>query len=450
MSSFPDPAGYSSGVPVSGAQALSADGVYTAGIPENDRSDRAGGAVGGLSLSVHARETVVASMPTVLPRLDAVASLMYTRLFDAHPELLDGVFSRSTARTGVQARAFSGAYGRFARSIIATSTEPRELVDQIAQRHAAAGVRAHRYARLRSFFAGALAQVIGDHVSGHRVVSWMEVYDLMAASLSRRESALYTQVGVRTHLTPWRVAARTAAGLYATTLELEPTAESHLSRPRPGQYISVRVTLADGRVQTRQYTLNDSTPSRRTFTVRRLDEGMVSPVLAGRTRAGQTLMISDPFGDVGALEGDGPLVLATAGIGCTPAAAILRALADSGSTREVLVAHADQSLRSWALRSRMEADVRALPNARLRVWLARREEGDDPGVAEVMDGRLDVVGLRARPGATVFLCGPVPFMDSMRLQLAVVGVPDSDIRYEAFGPDLWRERGEAPTQDRFR
>ncbi|NUO46390.1 MAG: hemin transporter, partial [Streptomyces sp.] len=40
-------------------------------------------------------------------------------------------------------------------------------------------------------------------------------------------------------------------------------------------------------------------------------------------------------------------------------------------------------------------------------------------------------------GATVYLCGPLPFMRAVRTQLLDRGVPPRHIRYEVFGPDLW-------------
>ncbi|MEV7326037.1 hypothetical protein [Streptomyces sp. NPDC093970] len=38
--------------------------------------------------------------------------------------------------------------------------------------------------------------------------------------------------------------------------------------------------------------------------------------------------------------------------------------------------------------------------------------------------------------ATVFLCGPLPFMRAVRGQPLAAGVPAQRIRYEVFGPDL--------------
>lgn len=60
-------------------------------------------------------------------------------------------------------------------------------------------------------------------------------------------------------------------------------------------------------------------------------------------------------------------MLASAGIGCTPTASILRSLAETGSTREVLVLHAKTTLGSWALQEQMREDVDLLSGADLEL-----------------------------------------------------------------------------------
>ena len=39
--------------------------------------------------------------------------------------------------------------------------------------------------------------------------------------------------------------------------------------------------------------------------------------------------------------------------------------------------------------------------------------------------------------AEYYLCGPLPFLKSVRSGLVAGGVPAKDIQYEVFGPDLW-------------
>ena len=52
-------------------------------------------------------------------------------------------------------------------------------------------------------------------------------------------------------------------------------------------------------------------------------------------------------------------------------------------------------------------------------------------------GVADIADLDIPDGAAAFLCGPLPFMRTMREQLLAKGVAAADIHYEVFGPDLW-------------
>ncbi len=98
-------------------------------------------------------------------------------------------------------------------------------------------------------------------------------------------------------------------------------------------------------------------------------------MLHNTVEVGDVLEISNPYGEITLKEGDGPVVLASAGIGCTPTASILRSLADSGSDRQVLVLHAESNLDSWALRGQMTDDVERLDGADLQLWLEEPRAG---------------------------------------------------------------------------
>jgi len=124
------------------------------------------------------------------------------------------------------------------------------------------------------------------------------------------------------------------------------------------------------------------------------------------------------------------LVLASAGIGCTPTASILRSLAGSASERQVLVLHAERNLGSWALRGQMTDDVDRLRGAELQLWLEEPSAGAKAGFMSLQDVDLPA-------GASLYLCGPLPFMKHIRSEAIDAGIPATSIHYEVFGPDLW-------------
>jgi nitric oxide dioxygenase len=140
---------------------------------------------------------------------------------------------------------------------------------------------------------------------------------------------------------------------------------------KPGQYVSVAVTLPDGARQIRQYSLS-SAPERDDWriTVKRVrggdtPEGEVSNWLHANVQPGDVLTISAPFCDLVLPPGDTPLLLASAGIGATPILSMVEHLATTGSARQVTVVHADRAPADHAHREELKQLVDDLPGATL-------------------------------------------------------------------------------------
>ena len=145
--------------------------------------------------------------------------------------------------------------------------------------------------------------------------------------------------------------------------------------------------------------------------------------------------MSAPFGDLVVEDSNRPLVLISAGIGVTPIIGILHYLSGTDSAREVLVLHADRSPARHAHRQELKELVAAMPTAFLHRWY------EDLGVRPTRDvlraGRVDLGAVEIPADAQIYLCGPLPFMESVRASLVEQDVPEADIHYEVFGPDKW-------------
>ena len=382
-------------------------------------------------LSDKSRPVIEATLPLVGSRIGDITPKFYARLFGAHPELLDGLFSRSNQKSGNQQQALAGSIAAFATHLVNNpGTLPETVLSRIAHKHASLGITEPQYQVVYEHLFAAIAEDLAEVITPEIAEAWTEVYWLMADALIKIEKGLYARQANDRMWTPWRVAAKTPAGTGAMTFTLEPADDTPITEALPGQYISVKVQLPDGLRQVRQYSLSDDAGTSRTFTTKLDDGGEVSPVLHHGVEVGDILEISNPYGEITLKEGDGPVVLASAGIGCTPTASILRSLAEAGSDRRVLVLHAESTLDSWALRGQMTDDVERLPGADLQLWLEEPQGGSNAGFMSLREVDLPA-------NASLYLCGPLPFMKHIRNEAINAGIPATKIHYEVFGPDIW-------------
>ncbi|HLU72149.1 MAG TPA: globin domain-containing protein [Nonomuraea sp.] len=389
-------------------------------------------------LSAESAAIVRATLPVVGAALDEITTRFYDTMFADRPELLDGLFNRGNQRSGEQRRALAGSIAGFAKALLENPGErPDALLSRIAHKHAAVGITDDQYVIVHKYLFGAIAEVLGDAVTPEVAAAWDEVYWLMAGALIAMEARIYAEAGARDGRTwrTWRVADRREETADVMSLLLAPTGDEPVPPALPGQYVSVRVRMPDGVHQLRQYTISGfGENGLRRITVKRVrgegaPDGEVSNLLHATVKPGDELTLSAPFGDVVLGDGDRPLVLASAGIGCTPITAMLQHLALTADQRRVLLLHADRSAAHHALRRDMEELTDALPAAD-RVFWYEHGTGGRPG-------RIDLTGVDVPEQAVAYLCGPLEFMRDAREQLIRAGVAPRDIHYEVFGPDLW-------------
>ncbi|MFF3019561.1 globin domain-containing protein [Streptomyces sp. NPDC057939] len=393
-------------------------------------------------LSEKSTATVRATLPAVGAAIGDITELFYSKLFTAHPELLRDLFNRGNQNAGLQKQALAGSIAAFATHLVENpGTRPDVMLGRIAHKHASLGVTREQYPVVHTHLFAAIVEILGEAVTPEVAEAWDEVYWLMANALVAIEERLYAEQRVLAGdvWREWTVAARVEETADCTTFHLTPADGAPAPDFRPGQYVSVQVELPDGARQIRQYSLSRAPGSPvRAITVKRVHgpaaggpDGEVSNHLHARIRTGDRLRVSAPYGDLVLRDGSAPVLLASAGIGCTPMLSMLEHLAETGHTAPVTVVHADRSPADHALGADHRALTHKLADASARFWY---EEAAEPGDAT---GLVDLTDVPVAPGTTAYLCGPLPFMRAVRGQLIAKGVPASDIHYEVFGPDLW-------------
>lgn len=383
-------------------------------------------------LSEKSRPIIEATLPIIAERINDITPDFYRRMFAARPDLMDGMFSRSSQLEGTQPRALAGSIAVFASYIVEhPDSYPDEVLSRVAHKHASLGLKEEEYPTVYKYLFEAIAANLGDLATPEIVEAWTEVYWLMGNALIKLEKGLYASQANDVMFAPFKVVGRKETGENVVVLTFEPADETPMTESKGGQYISIVVPARDGLRQARQYTLLPSEKNQRRIGVKLDPNGEMTSILH-ELKIGDVVEISNPYGDL-TLEGFGnpeaPLYLFSAGIGTTPMLSFLSELVEKGSQRPVTVVHADRSLDTWPLREELTELVNKLPNARLISFI----EGEGGDFA----GRVDVSKLDVPSDANVYLCGPLPFMQGVRSALVEAGVPGKNINYEIFGPDQW-------------
>jgi nitric oxide dioxygenase len=396
-----------------------------------------------MMLSDTSRPVIEATLPVVGEQIEEIAKRFYRHMFEARPDLLDGLFNRGNQSDGRQQQALAGSIAAFAKYLLEKPDQlPDHLLSRVAHKHVSLGLSPDQYQTVHDHLMWAIVDVLGDAVTPPVAAAWDEVYWLMANMLINKERGLYNAV----HLSPgtiwrtWRVAERIQETEDVLTLVVERTDDREVKPSLPGQYVTIKMLMNDGVHQPRQYSLTRADDGKhRHFAVKRVHglstpDGEVSNLLHNDVKVGDEVVLSAPFGDVVLEYTDRPVVLASAGIGITPMAGMLSHLVKAGSQRQVMFLHADDSPASFPLRRQITEDLNLLANGSLYTWFLNPDEVTD---GASFQGFMDINAVDFPIDAEYYLCGPLPFLQAVRSDLIATGIPAKDIQYEVFGPDLW-------------
>ncbi|HKO27710.1 MAG TPA: MOSC and FAD-binding oxidoreductase domain-containing protein [Solirubrobacteraceae bacterium] len=210
--------------------------------------------------------------------------------------------------------------------------------------------------------------------------------------------------------------------------------------PRAGQYLTLRLRPrgAEQAAMIRSYSLSSvGVEDGYRISIKREPDGAGSGFLHEHVHPGDVLDVAAPRGDFALRDGEGPVVLLSAGIGATPMLAMLHALADARSEREVWWLHGARSGREHAFADEVDRLLGSLSHAHRVVAYSRPAADDAAGKRFDMTGRLTIEAIQSAGvpvNADYYLCGPDAFMRTLSAGLAARGVPPEQITTETFGP----------------
>lgn len=423
-----------------------------------------------VELTDEQRRLISSSAPVLVPDVlgTKITKHMYDHMLAANPDLKN-IFSHSKQATGKQAFALASSVHAYA-THINNLTPILPVVERIAHKHASLHITPQMYGIVAKYLMAALDDVLGAAFTPELRDAWAAGYWALAYIFIDKERELYEAAG----WVGWRdfiVEKRVKESSDITSFYLRPKDGKPLRAYKPGQYISVQLTVEElGSKQSRQYSLSDSpTPDHYRISVKRepgvtatTPSGEVEPtsawhpafisnLLHDKVYEGSVVEVAYPFGEVvlDTSNPTAPVVLLSAGIGLTPALSMLNTLVNKGvSVQERRPVTWIQGIRSptdHPFLAHVKAAAQAYPD-QLRTAYFYSKPGDATLAKGEYEGRVNLAQFietekldgnesplyLGNSQAHYYTCGPVLFMADMRETLKKLGISEGRIHEEVF------------------
>jgi predicted ferric reductase len=152
----------------------------------------------------------------------------------------------------------------------------------------------------------------------------------------------------------------------------------------------------------------------------------------GDVEPGETAYVDGPYGAFSVERHDAPgYAFIAGGIGIAPIASMLRALADRGDSRPLILFSAHSSWERATLRESVE-ELRGRLDLQIVHVLEEPHEGWEGETGYVNADMLDRRLPAERSQWEYFICGPVPMIDAVEKALHELGIPMSKYHTELF------------------
>ncbi|MGM8909909.1 globin domain-containing protein [Psychrobacter sp. 1U1] len=387
-------------------------------------------------------EIVKATVPVLEEHGTAITTVFYHNMFEEHPELLD-IFNETNQKLGRQQTAL-------ATTVLAAAKHLENLaillpqVTQISHKHRALQILPEHYPIVGKHLLGAIKEVLGEAANDDIIDAWTEAYDEIAGVFIQLEKSMYKQE-MWEGFAPFKVVEKVAAATDIAAFTVVPVNDNaedsqdiDLSKLNltAGQYITVKTDPKDSdHVALRHYSLySANTDTGIQFAVRRDNRnehyGLVSNHLHDEVEVGDTILLSAPAGDFElnqdmVQQNDVPLVLISAGVGVTPILSMLEAQVTANSQRPIIWVYACQNKHHHAFDIEVDKLLESAANVEKNIFYF------DAG--QILDERY--LATLPKP-ADIYVCGSMPFMESMIDGLMKLEHGVDNVRYEPFGPKM--------------
>ena len=267
-----------------------------------------------------------------------------------------------------------------------------------------------------------------------RTGSWPDVAEAIAANRHRDRWRRLTVARIEKE-------SETIASFYLT-----PEDGKAIASYKPGQFLPIRLDIPGEEAPAkRTYTVSEA-PNGQFYrlSIKREAEGLVSRYFHDHMKPGSVLEAMAPRGKFTLEENSQrPVVLISGGVGITPMIAMLDHLllegARTGVPRAVYFLHGthDGSEHAFGRHVRMLAGE--FESLSVHIRYAKPRAGDQEGTDHDSFGHIDMELLKSilpLDDYEFYLCGPPPFMQALYEGLTTLGVGESRVHYESFGPAM--------------
>ncbi|MBM7654588.1 NO-inducible flavohemoprotein [Neobacillus cucumis] len=391
-------------------------------------------------------DIIKSTVPVLEMHGETITTRFYQLMFGNHPELLN-IFNHANQKQGRQQKALAGTV--YAAAMYIDNLEAiLPVVKQIAHKHRSLGIKPEHYPIVGKHLLMAIKDVLGDAATDEIINAWAEAYGVIADAFISVEAEMYDEAehqrGGWDGFRQFIVERKVKESEVITSFYLKPEDQREIASFMPGQYISIKLEMEGEKfTHIRQYSLSDA-PGNDYYRISVKREagtanpdGMVSNYLHDNVTEGDILKISAPAGDfILDTEKTNPVVLLSGGVGLTPMLSMLKTVVEVQPERNVTFVHAAANSNVHALRDEVE-QISARDNVNSFVFY------DSPTDEDRLNEQFDVEGFVTGDwikdhvsieDAEFYFCGPVPFMKSINRSLKELGVDESRIHFEFFGP----------------
>lgn len=393
-------------------------------------------------LSARTIELVKSTVPALSARGRDITKVMYGKLFqDDH---IRALFNHSNqGENGSQVHALSAALIAYAQNIDKLDALV-PVVERIAHKHIGYHILPEHYEYVARALLGAIEEVLAPDITDEILGAWGKAYWFLANILINREAdirkSLESSKGGWNGWRKFMISAKHSESEVIKSFTLSPVDNLPVVAHRPGQYLTLRLGLEDGRVIKRNYSIScapNNDHYRISVKLEANGQGG-SQFLHEVAQIGDVIELTPPAGDFYLPdEPERPVVLLSAGVGLTPMVSMAETIGAHYPDIETYYVHGALNSKTHAMDKHVRQIAKQHGKMSVMTFYSNPTTQDVCGQTHDQDGYISPEWLSANTpfhNADFYLCGPKPFLRIMVNELAARGIETDRIHYEFFGP----------------